>query len=647
MAAPTAASSDSETKHVCAMHVVPGTTSDFLRFSEKSWSKYISCAERWVKLVDREEHKVAQNAGEVLGVEFDSSAVRTVDYRFPDAESKNMHIGFHSDCRRRFCDVSKIDLAEQGVERAAQKRIQPPQVQVQMFKILVKAREAAQSPRSSSTVIAHVLPQISIICCKKDKWLKHQGKTVRDKYSKCETYSAGRLLEAARQKEDERILLHVEGKDLIAIEVRYHQSCYKDYVRFLTREERKDDGESPFYNKAYNVLCEEVIKKRLKGKQMMLLRNIKAKFIKLVKSLEGKECGTSSSRLKQRLKKTFPQLVFQTPHMHNMSDIVYCETLATAGVAEDAVDSDTDTTGTDDTDTDTDANEGEDQQPRHLASKQPNLHTLYTTALDLKTIMKQPNIAKLPWPPSTSDVTLSRSEEIVPTPLYNFLAWSTGLSDDPKGRFRVEVDPDGHRKLLSVSQDLLYLSSRGKFVTPKHASLTMAVRHLTGSAQLIGILNGLGHCTSNSSVLEHDTALAKQQLKLGDHPIPPDIHPSTFTTLVWDNIDFGEETLSGKGTTHSTSGIIIQRSRYDSSHSQPSPGNPTSQKKTRERTLEAPPSNIVPYFGGRNQGPRVPLGNVNIENMHYRQQQKPASRIDSAYFMLRGNPNLVYWLNGF
>ncbi|XP_072039367.1 uncharacterized protein [Amphiura filiformis] len=114
MAAPTAASSDSETKHVCAMHVVPGTTSDFLRFSEKGWSKYISCAERWVKLVDREEHKVAQNAGEVLGVEFDSSAVRTVDYRFPDAESKNMHIGFHSDCRRRFCDVSKIDLAEQG-----------------------------------------------------------------------------------------------------------------------------------------------------------------------------------------------------------------------------------------------------------------------------------------------------------------------------------------------------------------------------------------------------------------------------------------------------------------------------------------------------------------------------------------------------
>ncbi|XP_072046276.1 uncharacterized protein [Amphiura filiformis] len=351
-----------------------------------------------------------------------------------DAESKNMHIGFHSDCREDSAMCPRLIWQSRGRESS------PETHSHRKYKYRLGRQHKAQGKKAAFFKFISIFlycnsthtPPICIICCKKDKWLKHQGKTARDKYSKCETYSAGRLLEAARQKEDERILLHVEGKDLIAIEVRYHQSCYKDYVRFLTHEERKDDGESPFYNKAYNVLCEEVIKKRLiKGKQMMLLRNIKAKFIKLVKSLEGKECGTSSSRLKQRLKKTFPQLVFQTPHMRNMSDIVYCETLATADVAEDAVDSDTDTTGTDDTDTDTDANEREDQQPRHLASKQPNLHTLYTTALDLKTIMKQPNTAKLPWPPSTSDVTLSRSEEIVPTPLYNFLAWSTGLSDDP------------------------------------------------------------------------------------------------------------------------------------------------------------------------------------------------------------------------
>ena len=31
------------------------------------------------------------------------------------------------------------------------------------------------------------------------------------------------------------------------------------------------------------------------------------------------------------------------------------------------------------------------------------------------------------------------------------------------------------------------------------------------------------------------------------------------TTLAWDNDDFSEETRSGKGTTHITEGIIIQR----------------------------------------------------------------------------------------
>ena len=33
----------------------------------------------------------------------------------------------------------------------------------------------------------------------------------------------------------------------------------------------------------------------------------------------------------------------------------------------------------------------------------------------------------------------------------------------------------------------------------------------------------------------------------------------SFTTCVFDNNDINEETLSGKGTTHCTTGIVIQR----------------------------------------------------------------------------------------
>lgn len=79
---------------------------------------------------------------------------------------------------------------------------------------------------------------------------------------------------------------------------------------------------------------------------------------------------------------------------------------------------------------------------------------------------------------------------------------------------------------------------------PKHLALGMTLRHMTGSSKLQQLLNGFGHCVSHSDSLEHDTALATQQLQLGNG-VPPGFVSGTFTTLVWDNNDFGEETLTG------------------------------------------------------------------------------------------------------
>ena len=48
-------------------------------------------------------------------------------------------------------------------------------------------------------------------------------------------FTGGLLLEAAKALQDESILAKIRGQDLVAIEVRYHRSCYKDYTGFLTR----------------------------------------------------------------------------------------------------------------------------------------------------------------------------------------------------------------------------------------------------------------------------------------------------------------------------------------------------------------------------------------------------------------------------
>ena len=59
---------------------------------------------------------------------------------------------------------------------------------------------------------------------------------------------------------------------------------------------------------------------------------------------------------------------------------------------------------------------------------------------------------------------------------------------------------------------------------PKHMSLAMAIRHLSGAAQLIGLLNGFGHCVSHSVALNHDTAFANQESMFGDDALPVSIH---------------------------------------------------------------------------------------------------------------------------
>eukprot|EP00745_Piridium_sociabile_P044813 TRINITY_DN95309_c0_g1_i8.p1 TRINITY_DN95309_c0_g1~~TRINITY_DN95309_c0_g1_i8.p1 ORF type:complete len:117 (-),score=28.27 TRINITY_DN95309_c0_g1_i8:260-610(-) len=102
-------------------------------------------------------------------------------------------------------------------------------------------------------------------------------------------------------------------------------------------------------------------------------------------------------------------------------------------------------------------------------------------------------------------------------------------------------------KILSVAQDLISLQSGGRKLTPKQLSLGLTLRHLTGSSKVVSLLHGFGHCPSNYFVVDHDTALAQQQL-LQESCVPSRFLPHVFTILVWDNNDFGEETLSGKYT---------------------------------------------------------------------------------------------------
>jgi hypothetical protein len=182
---------------------------------------------------------------------------------------------------------------------------------------------------------------------------------------------------------------------------------------------------------------------------------------------------------------------------------------------------------------------------------------LYNAGVIVKNAIKQCPGMNTPWPPTSTDLNCDSAAAVVPVELYNFLAWCVGASDEPCHDCFVETESDSRNKLISICQDVVYLASNGRKQTPKSLCLGLTVRHLTGSSQLLTLLNKLGHSASVTSVIAYETSLAQLQLQCGLE-IPAGFEKGKPTVLVWDNIDFGEETLSGRGTTHHTNGIMLQ-----------------------------------------------------------------------------------------
>jgi len=118
-----------------------------------------------------------------------------------------------------------------------------------------------------------------------------------------------------KKKNDDRILLQIKDKDCVAIEVRYHRKCYTNYTNFLHRQEKKaSDGAKYLYDAGYEQFCKEVVEELINKKQITFMSHLYSKFVKIVRRVEGLDAsGFGKFRLKERLTRSYPQLVFVTP----------------------------------------------------------------------------------------------------------------------------------------------------------------------------------------------------------------------------------------------------------------------------------------------------------------------------------------------
>ena len=103
-------------------------------------------------------------------------------------------------------------------------------------------------------------------------------------------------------------------------------------------------------------------------------------------------------------------------------------------------------------------------------------------------------------------------EKAVPNSLYLFLrllVTGESISEDNQD----EITKDLDKKVLSVAEDLVYIVSNCRKLTPKHVGLGLTLHQAISSKDLVNMFHAAGHCISYNQVRRIDTSIAKSELQ--------------------------------------------------------------------------------------------------------------------------------------
>ena len=175
--------------------------------------------------------------------------------------------GYHRQCYQSYTNVGNISRIEGTANKAA-----PASANQE-----IAADEPSKEPPAKRFHRSHVqrFDIDKCIICQVEKCKRGKGARSREALTQnISEYGSASLLRAAEIRGDNRVLLQIKGQDCIAREIKYHRSCYKNYVRLetLTKLEAQncatEDKESRGYSKAFGKLChylqsEVIIKTRI------------------------------------------------------------------------------------------------------------------------------------------------------------------------------------------------------------------------------------------------------------------------------------------------------------------------------------------------------------------------------------------------
>ena len=109
-------------------------------------------------------------------------------------------------------------------------------------------------------------------------------------------------------------------------------------------------------------------------------------------------------------------------------------------------------------------------------------------------------------PQVPEDVGEKKMEEIVSCKLKHFLDKLCKSSSDDSSK----------KKILSIAQDIINVSSNGRKLMPKHVALRITLKNSLQSKEFISYLNQLGHCVSYDTISRIETRWAETILSEND-----------------------------------------------------------------------------------------------------------------------------------
>lgn len=377
--------------------------------------------------------------------------------------------------------------------------------------------------------------------------------------------------------------------DLVAAKAKYHLRCYSKFQKTVA----KTESSSTLFPSVLDQTCfkdvMDELKTGLQNGKVFTVKTVWESYIGLVRSMSDDNTGRTDSNLmrcfRNEIQRHFGDRIEYVAQNSKQNSLLIFPTLEKNCISRKLIER-------------TEELEVKDTECK-LLNKIPKcdidkdiIKSIYYVGTEIRSELKS-----LPSHNSYDGIDRNHVEKLVPPNLFLLLSVILGCDEND----------ESHDKIFSLAQDIIYVASRGKTLTPKHVGLGSTIHHATRSKSLVQLLNAAGHCASYETVEKTVTSIAKDEVGRweanGRVFIPPNLEHGHFTQFAGDNINITVETLDGKGMFNATQYVAFQHGASDKSS--------LGTNDTRDIGTQ------------RSFGPFIPPGFHDVSSSGYSKKQRP------------------------